>query len=710
MRAIGKVWRRRWRAFALSGLLVALIAGALSSINARIAATELPAINPVVSSLMLDRDGRLLRPFTVAGGRWRLPVSLDQVDPGYLAMLLAVEDRRFRAHAGVDPRALLRAAWQFMTNGRIVSGGSTLTMQVARLLEGESTRRLSGKLHQIRLALALERRLDKNAILTAYLTLAPYGGNLEGVRAAALAWFGKEPHRLSAAESALLVALPQAPESRRPDRDPAALRRARDRILQRAHRLGVIDGIALAAALREPVPTERRPFPMLAAHLTWRLHRAHPEQASQRLTIDAGLQQRLERLAAERAPALGAKVSLALLAVDHVTGEVLAAVGSADLFDDGRRGYIDMTRAPRSPGSTLKPLIYGLAFEDGIAHPESLIEDRPSGFAGYVPTNFDREFQGTVTVRRALQLSLNIPAIQLLDAVGPERLAARLRRAGARPRLPDRSPPGLAIGLGGVGLTLTDLVRLYAAIARGGAAVVLKERLNGTHTGNALGVPSDPSAATHGPPVLDARAAWSVASILAGAPTPMHTPTGGIAFKTGTSYGYRDAWAIGFDGRHVVGVWTGRPDGAPVPGLVGLEAAAPILFDAFARLGPRVPLPSAPPGILTAANSAALPPPLQRVRDPRRAGAADATDAVLEIAYPPSGARIDLGFAAGRGADLALKVRGGTPPFVWFANGVPIMRAPFDRTARWTPDGPGFVVISLIDGRGAAARAMVFLE
>lgn len=707
MRAIGKVWRRHRVAFALIGLLVALVTGSLVGVDALIAATELPATNPVVSTLMLDRDGRLLRPFTVAGGRWRLPVSLDQVDPGYLAMLLAVEDRRFRTHAGVDPRALLRAAGQFLVNGRIVSGGSTLTMQVARLLEGESTRRLSGKLHQIRLALALERRLDKDAILTAYLTRAPYGGNLEGVRAATLAWFGKEPRRLSAAESALLVALPQAPESRRPDRDPAALRRARDRILERVHRLGVIDGIELAAARREPVPTRRRLFPMLAAHLTWRLHRAHPEQTTQHLTIDADLQQRLERLAADRAPALGDKVSLALLAVDHVTGEVLASVGSADLFDDGRRGYIDMTRAPRSPGSTLKPLIYGLAFEDGIAHPESLIEDRPSGFAGYVPTNFDREFQGTVTVRRALQLSLNIPAIQLLDAVGPERLAARLRRAGARPLLPDRSPPGLAVGLGGVGLTLADLVRLYAAIARGGTTVALKERLSGTQS---VGVPSDPSASTHGPPVLDARAAWSVAAILAGAPTPMHTPTGGIAFKTGTSYGYRDAWAIGFDGRHVIGVWTGRPDGVPVPGLVGLEAAAPILFDAFARLGPRVPLPSAPPGILSAASSAALPPPLQRVRNPRQASASDATDAVLEIAYPPPGARIDLGLATGRGADLALKVRGGTPPFVWFANGLPIARAAFDRSARWTPDGPGFVVISLIDGRGAAARARVFLE
>jgi penicillin-binding protein 1C len=704
---IDSVRRRLWGVLALSGLCAALVASALPGLDAMIAATTRPDVHSSVSPVMLDREGRLLRSFTAPGGRWRLPVTLDEIDPTYRAMLLAIEDRRFQQHRGVDPRALLRAAWQRLIKGRIVSGGSTLTMQLARLLEGHSSRSLSGKLHQIRVALALERRLDKDAILTAYLTRAPYGGNLEGVRAAALTWFGKEPHRLSAAESALLVALPQAPESRRPDRHPATLRRARDRILERAHRLGVIDDIELAGALREPVPTQRRPFPMLAAHLTWRLHRAHPEQASQRLTIDADLQRRLERLAAERAPVLGDQVSVALLVVDHANGEVLAAVGAADLFDARRRGYVDMTRAPRSPGSTLKPLIYGLAFEDGIAHPESLIEDRPSGFAGYVPTNFDREFQGTVTVRRALQLSLNIPAIQLLDAVGPARLVARLRRAGAHPMLPDQSPPGLAIGLGGVGVTLTDLVRLYAAIARGGTAVELTERLNAAPMEQATAVPL---ASPRRPPVLDARAAWSVAAILAGAPAPPRSLSGGIAFKTGTSYGYRDAWAIGFDGRHVVGVWTGRPDGAPVPGLIGIDAAAPLLFDAFARLGPRTALPSAPPGILTAASAAALPPPLQRVRDPRRPDASNATDSVMEIAYPPAGARIDLGLASGGSADLVLKVRGGTPPFTWFVNGVPIRREPFVRIARWTPDGPGFVTISLVDGRGAGAHTTVFLE
>lgn len=680
-------------------LFIASAGGVRLWLDAWVEATPLPDLEFATSPQILDREGRLLRAFAVADGRWRLPVALDAVDPRYLDRLLAIEDRRFRDHAGVDPLALARAAWQWLGSGRIVSGGSTITMQLARLLDGRSTRDLAGKLHQMRLALALERRLDKDAILSAYLDLAPYGGNIEGLRSGALAWLGREPHRLTAAESALLIALPQAPESRRPDRDPEALRRARDAILQRLHAAGRLDAIELAGALREPVPSVRRPFPMLAAHLAWRLHRAHPERRVQRLTLDARLQERLETLAAERAHTLGERVSLAILVADHATGEIRASVGSPDPLDEARRGHIDMTRAIRSPGSTLKPLIYGLAFEDGIAHPESLIEDRPTGFDGYVPTNFDRTFQGTVSVRRALQASLNIPAVKLLDAVGPARLAARLRRAGVEPALPELSAPGLAIGLGGVGVTLTDLVRLYAAIARGGSPVVLRESLERDSPGCA-------SAPRPVRPVLDERAAWLVGSILAGAPAPDRATADRIAFKTGTSYGYRDAWAIGFDGRWVAGVWTGRADGAPVPGLAGIEAAAPVLIDVFAQLGPRTPLPAPPPGVRSMSH-AQLPEILRHVPAARRA---TASTSALEIAYPPPGARIELGFGASSTESLALRVRGGTPPFTWFADGGPIAREPFARTTRWTPTGPGYVTLVVVDGRGESARVRVRLD
>ena len=668
-------------------------------------------VRVATSPLVVDRQGRLLRAFTVADGRWRLPVTLAEVDPLFLSLLLTFEDRRFYHHGGVDYLALARAVGQLIVNGRVVSGASTLTMQTARLLHGQSSRGVAGKLRQMVQALALERRLDKAAILERYLHLAPYGGNLEGIRAASLAWFGLEPRRLTPAQAALLVALPQSPEARRPDRDPAAARRARDRVLARALAAGILDAETVAAAQREPVPRQRLPFPLLAPHATQRARLAHPERPVQRLTLASDLQARLETLAAERGRLLGEKLSLALLVADHPSGEILAAVGSPGL-EAAREGFIDMTRVVRSPGSTLKPLIYGLAFEAGIAHPESLIEDRPAGFGRYVPANFDRDYQGTVTLRRALQLSLNIPAVKLLEAVGPARLVARLRRAGARPELPDLSPPGLAIGLGGVGLRLTDLVAVYGAIARGGRPMPLVEELPMATRGGLDDTGSAPSQGTGGTaqaspgddrlrlPVLDERAAWQVTDILAAAPPPEAANTAGLAFKTGTSYGYRDAWALGFDGRHVVGVWVGRPDGAPVPGLTGISAAAPLLVDVFARLGPRHPLPPAPPGVLRA-TTVSLPPPLRRVDEP-------AATAGPRIAFPPAGARLALG--AGLDAELALKVRDGQPPFTWFANGTPIAHEPFARVTPWRPQGAGFVTLAVVDAQGRSGRVRVFLE
>jgi penicillin-binding protein 1C len=665
------------------------------ALKAAVQRVELPDLHPPTGTLVLDREGKLLRPFAIANGRWRLATTLADVDPLFVRTLIAYEDRRFRNHRGVDVRALGRAALQLVATGRPVSGASTITMQVARLLAGQSTRSPGGKLSQILTALALERALSKDAILELYLTLAPYGGNIEGIRAATLAYFGKEPRRLTPAETALLVALPQSPEGRRPDRHPMRAEAARDRILARAADAGVLSAEDVAAASTEPVPDARKPFPMLAAHAASRLVAEAPGAPLRRLTIEAGLQGRLEMLAAERAAAISDSVSVAILVADHKTGEILASIGSSGLFDERRDGFVDMTRAVRSPGSTLKPLIYGLAFEQGIAHPETLIEDRPVDFAGYSPENFDREFHGTVTLRRALQLSLNVPAIQLLEAVGPARLVARMRRAGAAPVLPDLSPPGLAVGLGGVGVTLTDLVAIHAAIARGGLAVPLT--LDADHP-PAFGAPLQ---------VLDGRAAWYVASILAGAPGPDLISPGSIAFKTGTSYGYRDAWAIGFDGRHVIGIWVGRPDGAPVPGLVGVDAAAPILVDAFARLGLHAALRRAPPGAIQASTQL-LPATLRHFRSPNTPSLAGS--APPEIAYPPRNVRVDLGIKAGDSMPLALKVRNGSPPFTWFADGTPIGTTDFGNPLSWVPRGPGFVDLMVIDSRGGAATSSVYLE
>jgi penicillin-binding protein 1C len=642
------------------------------------------------SHVVVDREGRLLRAYATTDGRWRLPATERDVDPRFLKLLFTYEDKRFRSHYGVDPLSLGRAAIQFATSGHIVSGGSTLTMQVARLLEPREHRSLGAKLRQIVRALELERALRKDEILALYLTLAPYGGNLEGIRAASLAYLGKEPRKLSLAEAALLVALPQSPELRRPDRSADAARAARDRVLDRVAAAGVVPPDEIARARAQPVPHARKPLPMLAPHAADQIVSLEPDRRAHRLTIDSFLQKTLQALALERAQALGPDISVAILAVDNASGEVRARVASADYFDARRAGQVDMTQALRSPGSTLKPFIYGLAFEDGLVHPETLINDEPARYGSYTPENFDLTFQGTVTIRRALQLSLNVPAIAVLGKVGVNRLSARLTQTGAALILPKGEAPGLAMGLGGVGVRLSDLVLLYSGLARLGTAVPLNERQDFT-----------PQNAHR---LLDPVAAWYVGNILIGAPPPDNAQHGRIAFKTGTSYGFRDAWAIGFDGRTTIGVWVGRPDGAPVPGLVGRASAAPILFDAFARSGlAPAALPPAPKGAIFAAGSR-LPPPLQRF-----SGGGSGEAVAPRIMFPPDGARLELA-AGGQPDPVALKIVGGRAPLTVLVNGVPLAAQSGRGTVFFQPDGPGFVRLTVMDARGAADSVTVRLQ
>ncbi|MGB3446520.1 MAG: penicillin-binding protein 1C [Xanthobacteraceae bacterium] len=652
-----------------------------------------------ISTTVVDRNGKLLRAFAMADGRWRLPVDAKaDVDPGYVTLLLAYEDQRFYAHGGVDPWALGRAAFQLVTRGHIVSGGSTITMQLARLMEPRQRRSLYAKLHQIVRAIEIEQKLDKDEILNLYLTLAPFGGNLEGVRAASIAYFGKEPKRLSLAEEALLVALPQSPETRRIDRHPKAGQAARDRVLDRMVEEGKVSTEDAARAKAVPVPHFRRPMPMLAPHSAERATATVRDAPLIHLTLDAGLQRNLEALAHDRAAALGPDISVAIVAVDNASGDVLARVGSPDYFDARRAGQVDMTRAVRSPGSTLKPFIYGFAFEDGIVHPESLIDDRPIRFGAYAPENFDMSFQGTVSVRHALQMSLNVPAVALLDRVGASRMTSRLRQAGAGLVLPEGEVPGLAMGLGGVGVTLQDLVQLYSGFPRLGSTVPLQEiRQDGDKPPESLRL-------------MDRVAAWQVGNVLMGTPPPDNAVRNRIAFKTGTSYGYRDAWSVGFDGRMTIGVWVGRPDGAPVPGLVGRAAAAPILFDAFARSGklPQ-PLPKAPQGTLIASN-AKLPLPLRRFRQAGDLVAISRTRP-LHIQFPLDGSRIDVMAARqGEANALPVKVAGGVLPMTMLVNGIAVGDFDTRRQRFIEPPGPGFVRLTVMDATGAADTVVVRIQ
>ncbi|MGV2100098.1 penicillin-binding protein 1C [Rhizobium sp. 21-4511-3d] len=652
-----------------------------------------------VSAEVLDADGQLLRAFATSEGRWRLKTDVSDVDPQFLRMLVAYEDRRFHDHHGIDALAIGRAALQLVTNGRIVSGASTLSMQVARLIEPRSGRSLSAKLLQVARAIQIERRLSKEQILDIYLTHAPYGGNLEGVRAASLAYFGKEPKRLTVAQAALLVALPQLPEKRRPDRNLAAAEAARKRVLER---VAVIDAVGDGEAERAEatlVPAKRMQLPALAAHVAEAALRKAPQQREHRTTLKKQVQEGLELAAKNAAMRLGPKLSVAMVMADARSGEIVGEVGSADYFDASRSGWIDMTRISRSPGSTLKPFIYGLAFEQGLVSQETIIEDRPSDFFGYRPRNFDMSYQGDVTIREALQLSLNVPAVKLLDAVNPTRLMVRFRRAEVHPSLPPNETPGLAIGLGGVGVTLKDLVQLYTALANKGQPVRIGDGVTG--------MPGK----IDGEPLLEPVAVWNIADILSGVIPPAGAPQRGIAYKTGTSYGYRDAWSVGYDGRYVLGVWVGRPDNGAVPGLTGYGTAAPILFEAFTKSGiATTPLPRPPSGAVRIAKADL---PVSQRRFALNASGLlvnSIRESAPQIVYPPEGAHVDLGARNGQLSPLMLKLQGGRAPFRWLANGKPLPDLSRRRTNQWLPDGAGYSKLTVIDAMGRAASVGIFVD
>jgi penicillin-binding protein 1C len=691
---------RRKRTVAIAATTGILLAGAaVFALLALDKAFPPPLDTASVSAEVLDADGELLRAFATEEGRWRLKTKVDDVDPQFLKMLVGYEDRRFYEHGGVDPWAIGRAAFQLVTNGRIVSGASTLSMQVARLIEPRQGRSLSAKLLQVARAIQIERRLSKQEILNLYLTHAPYGGNLEGVRAASLAYFGKEPRRLTVAQAALLVALPQLPEKRRPDRNLAAAETARKRVLERP---AVVEAVGDSEAQRAEavlVPARRTQLPSLAAHVAEAALRKQPGVSTHQTTLKKRVQEGLESVARAASLKLGPKLSLAMVMADAQTGEIVGEVGSADYFDASRSGWIDMTRVNRSPGSTLKPFIYGLAFEEGLVSQETIIEDRPADFFGYRPRNFDMSYQGDVTVRDALQLSLNVPAVKLLDAVNPAKLLVRFRRAEVRPVLPPNETPGLAIGLGGVGVTLKDLVQLYTALANRGQPVRIGD-----------GVLSQPGK-IDGEALLEPVAVWNVTDILSGVIPPAGAPQRGIAYKTGTSYGYRDAWSVGYDGRYVLGVWVGRPDNGAVPGLTGYGTAAPILFEGFAKSGlATTPLPRPPSGAVRIAQ-AQLPISQRRFAiNPSGLLATSGREPAPQIVYPPEGAHVDLGAKGGALSPLMLKLQGGRAPFRWLANGKPLPDISRRRTNQWMPDGGGYSKLTVIDAMGRAASVGVFID
>ncbi|MBB5205375.1 penicillin-binding protein 1C [Inhella inkyongensis] len=554
--------------------------------------------------VVLAVDGTPLRAWPSADGAWRHPITPAEVSPLYLEALLGFEDQAFHWHPGVNPWALARAGWQWAKSGRIVSGGSTLTMQVARILEPRlSERSLRAKGLQILRALQLELRLSKREILTLYLNHAPMGGIVEGVEMASRLYLGRPSRQLSHAEAALLAALPRAPSRLRPDRAPQAAQAARDRVLVRLAEQGVWSAAMVQDAQLERVAaapsnqrlSERWLAPLAAERL--RQQASEPERHAGRLlsTLQPELQAGLQTLLADRAGQLPPKVSMAALVMDNDSLAVQAYAGSADFADSERAAHVDMVRGVRSPGSTLKPFLYALALDEGLIHSESLLVDAPQSFSGYAPGNFQADFSGPVSAADALRRSLNVPAVDLLDRLGPARFAAHLRQGGLRLRFPkvaagSAEPANLSLILGGGGTTLEELVGAYRALARGGLAG--QPRLH-------------PEAPRREARLMSEGAAYLVREILetGGQPgRPLQGRARRLAWKTGTSFGFRDAWAIGVTERYTVGVWVGRPDGTPNPGHFGANTAAPLLHELLALLpdaeGPR----RAPPASLSQAR------------------------------------------------------------------------------------------------------------
>jgi penicillin-binding protein 1C len=632
---------------------LALLAGGVAVLDRALPPDLSRLANP--GGMVRDPGGRVLAFRATPGGVWRFTTDAEDVSPIMLRLLVAVEDHRFYAHPGVDPLAALRAVMQAVRAGRVVSGGSTITMQVARLLSPKP-RTIGAKLIECLRALQLSERFDKKQILSMWLSLAPFGGNLVGVEAASRAYFGKDALALDPAEAALLVAMPRQPEALRPDHHPDRAIRLRDRILIVAEREGLLRPAEVTAALAEPVPTRRLSMPDDVPLLFAR------RGGDVVTTIERPLQRALTRLARDELESLPANVSMAVMIADLRDRTVVAAF-PGDAGNVMRAGALDLTRAVRSPGSALKPFLYALAFEDGLATPDTKLPDGPERFGGYAPEDFSHRFSGRVTAAAALRRSLNLPAVVLLARYGPERFVAALRDFGLR--LPPRSAASLPVILGGSGITLAHLLALYVALATDGRVAPLRYV---------------PGAAPRSEDLLSQASAEAVAAILT-RPIPGENADG-IAWKTGTSAGNRDSWAIGFDRVHAVAVWIGRPDGSARAADEAAEIALPVLARVFGLL-PAAPRPSvavpAAPAILAAAPAS----------DP------------LRFLSPPPAATLS-GFVP-----ILLRAMGGRRPLTFVVNGTPIPSMAALREVQWLPPSPGFYQVTVLDAAGRSAETSV---
>lgn len=630
-----------------------------------------------VSPVVKDYNDRWVAGFTVEEGTWRIRADLTEIDTRFVDRLIRIEDKRFWHHSGVDVPAIIRAARSWSRAGEPVSGASTITMQLVRQLEPRP-RTLSSKIIEVFRAVQYDLRFSKAEILELYLTHISYGGNIEGVYAASQVYFGKPPFQLTDGEIALLIALPQAPEARRPDLRSAGATSGRDDILDKLASAKMMTPQQVREAKELPLSIVRASMPEQAWITARGLVQGHEAVTS---TLDYDLQAEVEALAAQFVAPLESQVNTAITIVENRTMAVRAHIASADRMRPG--GWIDMSDRARSPGSTLKPFIYGLAMDDGLMSSGSFIRDAPTRFGSYQPENFNRRYYGDVRIYEALRHSLNVPAVAVLDQVGGARLESTLTSAGAQiTRLGGESEnAGLALALGGAGLTVNDLALLYAALANGGQAQALRWKAE------------DKSSVYQ---LLSETTASEITRILRQAPTPQgrvpawlarNAPP--IAYKTGTSYGFRDAWAAGYTDDWTVIVWVGRPDGGARRGQTGRLAAAPLLFDVFSRL-PHV---GDAPSFARDANA-----PLGLAR-------AEAPKMGPQILFPPDGAELLASSLGHEGRGFTLKARSETDKITFYVDGQPVTRE--NGAAIWRPDTAGFYEVAAIDANGVKTLSRV---
>lgn len=534
---------------------------------------------PEPSRMVLSDRGEPLAYFLAPDQMWRFPVRLDEVAGVFPACMVASEDRHFFVHPGVNPVSIFSALVDNLRAGRVVRGGSTITMQVARLAEPKRRTCWAKAVEAFRAA-QLELRFSKREILEFYLNLTPYGGNLVGVGAASRFYFGKAPSQLSLAEAALLAAIPRAPVRYHPVRRPEAARKARGAVLDAVREVGGVDPAEIARARDRDLPTALVRAPLVAPHFCRMMAARHPFEPVVRTTVNVRAQETARQLVRTRLGELRAMgVENAAVVVEDLSDRSLVAmVGSADYLDDARHGRVDAARAARSPGSALKPFLYALAFDRGVISPGSYLLDVPVSFGGYDPKNYDGTYRGRVSAEEALIHSLNAPAVRLLAEVGPSGFLELLRAGGLSTLARPSAHYGLSLVLGGGEVTLFDLTNLYAALGSGGLFSPARLRVQ-DHARPARLLSPEACALTVG--IL---ARLERPDLPGGADRARGAPA--VAWKTGTSFGHRDAWALGVSARYAVGVWTGNVDGRPVKGISGARQAAPLLFDVFRALEP----------------------------------------------------------------------------------------------------------------------------